>query len=91
MAYLWLDRLELSFRRIRQRVRKGGHDVSPATVQRRRLPSIRNFFHLYLPLADEALLFDASGANPNLVARFAGGEVTILHPNLYEKIRAEGE
>jgi predicted ABC-type ATPase len=89
MAYLWLDSSDLSLRRIRQRVRKGGHNVLPEIVLRRHLPGIRNFLHFYLSLADEALLFDASGERPILIARFVGEKSVVFDPPLYERIQKE--
>ena len=89
IAYLWLKSVELSLRRIRQRVRKGGHNVPASAVRRRRLPGIRNFFRCYLPLADEALLFDASGRTPILIARFVGCRNVIFKSKLYERIQEE--
>jgi hypothetical protein len=47
------------------------HDVPEADLRRRFLPGLRNFFSLYLPLADETLLFifNAAGRPPKLIAR----------------------
>jgi predicted ABC-type ATPase len=64
LCYLWLPTAQFSLRRVRQRVRKGGHDVPEADVRRRFLPSLHNFFTLYLPLADEVLLFQAVTHSP---------------------------
>lgn len=44
LCYLWLPNVAMSLRRVRQRVRKGGHDVPEADLRRRFLPSLRNFF-----------------------------------------------
>src|SRR6266853_2787937 len=35
LCYLWLPSVALSLRRVRQRVRKGGHDVPEADLRRR--------------------------------------------------------
>ncbi len=91
MAYLWLNRIELSLDRIRQRVRKGGHDVHLDVLRRRLLPGLQNFLDLYLPLADEALLFDASEEVPKLIARLAGTGITVFNEELYERIQKEGQ
>ncbi len=89
LCYLWLPNANLSLRRVRQRVRAGGHDVPEADVRRRFLPSLRNFFTLYLPLADEALLFRASASRPNLVARWTGAQLTIFESDIYEAIQEQ--
>ena len=88
VAYLWLPSAEYSRRRVQQRVRHGGHDVPTADVQRRYLPSVRNFFTVYLPLADEATLHRATTQPPELVARWLGTAIEIRRPEIYELIRA---
>ena len=70
LCYLWLPSIRLSRQRVRQRVRKGGHDVPEDVLKRRFLPSLKNFFSLYLPLADEAVLFSAATNPPKLIARW---------------------
>jgi len=44
-----------------------------------------------LELADEALLFDASGSPPALIARWAGGTREVILPRLYEIIEAQAK
>ena len=89
ISYLWLPNAELSLRRVRQRVRKGGHDVPFVDVRRRFLPSLRNFFNLYLPLADEALLFQAAFRPPQLVASWKGGNPVVMNPGIYARIQKQ--
>ncbi len=91
LCYLWLPSVSMSLRRVRQRVRKGGHDVPEADLRRRFLPSLRNFFSLYLPLADEALLFNAAGSPPELVARWKGRTALLIEPELYDHIQNQIE
>src|SRR5712691_5972786 len=43
LCYLWLPSVAVSLRRVRQRVKKGGHDVPEADLRRRFGPSLRNF------------------------------------------------
>ena len=50
LCYLWLPKVSLCLSRIKQRVRKGGHNVPPPDVRRRFGSSLRNFFDAYLPL-----------------------------------------
>lgn len=56
LCYLHLATIRHSIRRVRERVKKGGHDVPLADLHRRFLPSLVNFIRVYLPLADRALL-----------------------------------
>jgi predicted ABC-type ATPase len=63
--------------------------VPEADVRRRFLPSLRNFFNLYLPLADEALLFDGVSRSPQLVARWTRRQAVIEKPEIYEAIQKQ--
>ena len=75
VMYFWLRSAELAVQRVRQRVRKGGHDIPPDVIRRRYVAGVRNFFGLYQPLADSWGLYDNSVYNdPRLVA--VGGEDT---------------
>ena len=89
--YLWLPAVTVALRRIRQRVTKGGHDVPAADVKRRFHPSLENFFQLYLPLAEEALLFDGSTRPPKLVAEIQKGRQIIKDEKTYEHIKQASE
>ena len=69
IVYLWLPTPELALARVAERVRAGGHDVPPQAVTRRFMRGRRNFFTLYLPLADTWRLYDGSSIRgPRVVA-----------------------
>ena len=86
ICYLHLATVQHSIRRVRERVKKGGHDVPRADLQRRFLPSLRNFFQRYLPLADHAVLYDSTLQPPCLVAEWHQSSPRIAIPRLYERI-----
>ncbi len=73
--YFSLSSAWLAVRRVRLRVRLGGHDVPEDDVRRRYDRSLKNFFDLYLPLADEWSLFDNSehGRASLVASQGAGG------------------
>lgn len=89
LSYLWVPSVSVSLRRVRQRVIKGGHAVPEADVRRRFLPSLRNFFSLYLPLSDMASLFNAATQPPLLVAWWRSGAKVTLDVELYENIQSQ--
>jgi len=66
--YLWLPTVALALRRIRQRVRKGGHDVPEADVRRRFARSLRHFVTDYVPLAHRWAVWDNQTSPPRLLA-----------------------
>ncbi len=86
ICYLALPSVQYSIRRVRERVKKGGHNVPLADLKRRFDPSRSNFFELYLPLAHEAALYDATWHRPRLVAEWSGGEPTIHSQTDYDSI-----
>jgi predicted ABC-type ATPase len=83
--------VQLSIRRVKERVRKGGHDVPLPDLKRRFIPSLQNFFRLYLPLADTTALYDASSLQPELVARWLGADAEILNEKAWATICARSE
>ena len=60
-----------------------------ADVRRRFLPGLRNFFALYLPLADYSLLYQAEIGPPRLVVRWTGPRAEVLQPDIYERIKKQ--
>jgi predicted ABC-type ATPase len=68
LIYVGTESVEINIERIRDRVLKGGHDVSEAD-QRRRYPRSFENLKTALGLADEAILFDnSSPEGPRKVA-----------------------
>jgi predicted ABC-type ATPase len=59
--FLVVPSAEVSIKRVAQRVRKGGHHVPDADIQRRFRRSVENFLEVYLPLADAWKVWDNEG------------------------------
>ena len=59
--YFWLRSAGLAVKRVRLRVRLGGHDVPVDVIRRRYARSATNLFDLFLALAEEWTVFDNSG------------------------------
>jgi predicted ABC-type ATPase len=91
LCYLWLPSVSLCLRRIKQRVRKGGHDVPPSDVRRRFGSSLRNVFAHYLPLADRVALFDASSSPPRTIARWSKNGFECIVPEVYEEVLRQAQ
>jgi predicted ABC-type ATPase len=58
LAFLSLPSPELALARVRERVRRGGHDVPETVVRRRYIAGLRNFFTLYQSIADRWQMLD---------------------------------
>ena len=82
---------EVAIERVRSRVELGGHSIPDETVRRRYAAGLRNFFHVYIPLATSWRLYDNSMATaPRVVAvGRAVGRVSVRVRKTWERIREE--
>lgn len=88
IIYLWLPSPEVAIRRVRERVRKGGHDVPASVIRRRFHRSIANLVRHYMPLADSWSVFDNSGSTPRLIAECHGANLEVANQEIFNKIVA---
>jgi predicted ABC-type ATPase len=86
MFYLWIPGPELALLRIRERVRKGGHNVPVADVRRRFGRTLDNLLHLYRPLVDTLRVFDNSTREPHLVFEDEDGQTTVYDVSVYQRM-----
>lgn len=81
LHYLWIPSPDLAIRRIRQRVKMGGHSIPEADVKRRFSRSLDHFLNVYAPLTDRwtfqdntrqpaALLFESAVSTITQVREF---------------------
>jgi predicted ABC-type ATPase len=86
LTFVWLRSADLAVQRVRERVRSGGHDIPEGVVRRRYEKGARNFWMLYMPLADAWSVYDNSAlSDPVLMA--SGGRARTLdvaEPNYWE-------
>lgn len=89
VIYVWLRTPELAIRRVRARVKKGGHGIPDEVVRRRYARSMTNFVKLYQPLAERSgtwSLYDNSNALPYMIAEGGTGlHAVIKYPKTLEK------
>jgi predicted ABC-type ATPase len=71
LIFLKLNSIRLANARVRQRVKQGGHFVSPKIVSRRFRAGWSNFNSLYRPLVNAWRLYDNSGTSAKLIAEGA--------------------
>ena len=69
MHYLWLPNPAIAIARVRERVKKGGHNVPAADVRRRFGRSLQHFVRNYAPLADRWAVWDNPTSPPRLMAQ----------------------
>jgi predicted ABC-type ATPase len=69
LVYLWVPSPEYSLARVERRVRQGGHSIPEHVIRRRYKAGLFNMRHLYLPLADDATIYDNRDNALKLIAR----------------------
>lgn len=77
LDYLWIPNLDITRNRVRQRVRKGGHDIPDEVQQRRFGKGLRLLWSHYRPLVNYWRLFDNAGENPHLVVEEQNGVLQV--------------
>jgi predicted ABC-type ATPase len=88
LCYLWLPDPALAIERVETRILAGGHSVRSADVRRRYERGLKNFFSLYLPIADSWEIHDNTAPPARLIAaREVGGEVRYGDRILWEVIQ----
>ena len=86
--YFSLASSSLAVRRVKLRVAMGGHDVPEDTIRRRFTRSLHNFSTLYMPLADQWVVFDNTVAmKATLVATLKGDNLEIKESKLWLKLQ----
>jgi predicted ABC-type ATPase len=68
LHYLWLSSPTIAIARVRERVKKGGHDVPVADIKRRFHRSLGHLASSYAPLADRWAVWDNQHSPPKLLA-----------------------
>ena len=91
LLFFWLNSPELAQERVKTRVLEGGHHIPPEVIERRYWQGIHHLFAHYLPIIDEALIFDNSAGEAVLVARKLASGLNIENPTLYHQLRNQYE
>ena len=86
LLYLALPSVELSHRRVAERVAHGGHGIAAADIARRFPRSLWNLLELYARAVDDASCFVNSGPAPDIVFTQRGEQRTILHQALFDQL-----
>jgi predicted ABC-type ATPase len=88
ILYFWVHTPELAIERVADRVKRGGHNIPEKIIRRRYPKSIKNFFNLYLSMADEFIVCDNSSYHPTLIAeKKETCDIIILNENIWNMLR----
>lgn len=92
IIFVFLESVKHCLARVQERVRKGGHNVPEADIERRFVRSLSNFWSRYRQQADQWYLIFNSGDVPLDVAMGEGDEIEVLDEILFEKfLELKGE
>jgi predicted ABC-type ATPase len=88
LLFFWLQTTSLAKERVKKRVAEGGHNIDETVIERRYLNGIINLFEIYLPIADEVLIFDNSAGKHDLIAKKINNlELSILNECKFNYIK----
>jgi len=79
LHYLWLPNAEMAIERVARRVGQGGHSIPVDVIRRRYAAGVHNMRRLYLPLADNASVYDNSDGRLALIASRLDGANLVVH------------
>lgn len=86
LLFLWLPTPGAAIKRVERRVRGGGHGVPAEIVRRRYFAGIANLLKYYLPLADEAEIYDNSVKRVQIAKRSEGGAILVRDATRWAKL-----
>ena len=88
IVFFWLPSADVAVARVRKRVQEGGHAVPETVIRRRYEAGLKNFFHIYYPLAFTWRFYDnSSNETPRLIASGSFDQTpTICDPALWDNI-----
>ena len=83
----WLDSVDLAIERVRTRVQEGGHNIETDVIKRRYKNGITNLFAIYLPIVNEALIFDNTVVKAELIAqKTLGNDIEVINEIKFDKL-----
>jgi predicted ABC-type ATPase len=87
LFFLWLPSADMAIDRVKDRVRRGGHDIPEETIRRRYEGGLKNFFRLYAPMADFFKFYNNSNPKrPRLIAEKNGTMLDVKERRQWESI-----
>ncbi len=88
LLFFWLKDVHLAIERVRIRVTEGGHNIPTDVIKRRHASGIKNLFELYLPIVDEAMIFENTERTPTLIAEKNGdGVFSIIDEKKFNRLK----
>jgi predicted ABC-type ATPase len=88
ILFFWLQNVDLAIERVKTRVLEGGHHIETDVIKRRYKRGIKNLFEIYLPIADEVMIFDNSEGKHDLIAeKIIDAEIDVLNETKFNRLK----
>jgi len=88
LLFFWLQNVNLAIERVKTRVLEGGHNIETEVIERRYKRGIQNLFDIYLPIADEVMIFDNSEGKHDLIAeKIFDSEIDVLNGTKFNQLK----
>jgi predicted ABC-type ATPase len=86
LLFFWLDSLQLAKKRVKERVKNGGHSIPDDIIERRYSRGIQNFFNLYMSKCDIWLTIDNSKGKALTIAEGSVFETVVVNESRWIKL-----
>lgn len=86
LLYFWLSSPQFAMSRVSKRVRKGGHSIPNEIIERRYYRGISNLLKLYIPICDNWMIIDNTGASTIIAQGGLSTEKMIKNNDIWDII-----
>ena len=89
LLFFWLNSVDLAVRRVKTRVKEGGHNIPEDVIRRRYKSGLCNFFELYYPIVDNWMFINNSGNPYHVIAEGEKGKAEIINNEIWNDLKSE--
>lgn len=88
LLFFWLETIDLAKKRVRIRVKEGGHNIESDVIERWYIRGIKNLFDIFIPEVNGLLIIDNSSLEPELIAKKSeGNKLEVINQVKFKKIK----
>lgn len=87
LLYFWLNSTGLAIKRVKTRVKEGGHNIPEDVIRRRYERGLINFFGLFQPIVNDWMFIDNSGEPYQIVATGSGSKEEIINQGIWNELK----